>query len=124
VMSETCLVAGMACLRCRRWQRRRTPGHREPAWGRDGRGQLLPHRRRHRGHGGPPLRRLLVRRVAQRPVRAGRPRWTPGLLTPLDALQARPFREGCADAPHAAFLLGALVHAVVRVPDSTLPDEW
>ncbi|MFF5494282.1 hypothetical protein [Streptomyces aquilus] len=45
---------------------------------RDGRGQLLPHQRRHRGHGGLPLRRLLVRRlprpradrdrVARRPV--------------------------------------------------------
>ncbi|MFI8529641.1 hypothetical protein ACIGMX_05175 [Streptomyces aquilus] len=49
-------------------------------------------------------------------------------LARLDALLVRPFREGYADALHTAFLLGAvvmlaaLVHALVRVPDRTLPD--
>nr|WP_245694987.1 MDR family MFS transporter [Streptomyces antibioticus] len=49
-------------------------------------------------------------------------------LARLDAVLSRPFREAYADALHAAFLLGAvvmlaaLVHAIARVPDSTLPD--
>jgi len=50
-------------------------------------------------------------------------------LARLEPLLARPFREGYAASMHAAFLvcsvtsLAALAVAVLRVPDSTLPDR-